>query len=390
MDRSLENPGCGGRIESLTSPATSVAGLEPVNSEVDSNSADSKQSAAVAFPDILEDENQLDEWLTRPRQILIDFVRTLPSPLLILGAGGKMGPTLAVLAKRAAIASGCSLDVVAVSRFTDEHSRRWLERHEISTIGADLLDRNAVAKLPDAANVIFLVGLKFGTSQNPAMTWAVNTIVPSQIAERYSEASLVALSTGNVYPMVSTSGAGAGEGHPLTPLGEYANSAIARERIFEYYSLKNNMPAALMRLNYAVELRYGVLADIAQKVRDGELIELSNGCFNCIWQGDANESVIRALALARSPAEAWNLTLPIVFRVRDVAGRFGELLGKTPRFSGCENDKSLLANSNKLWSAQGQPPTPVETILRWTAHWIGKGGRTLNKPTHFEVHNGQF
>ena len=349
-----------------------------------------KASNDSLLPDVILTEPDLDDYLTRPRQVLKDFIRTVSSPLVILGAGGKMGPTLAVLAKRAAQEAGHALDVIAVSRFSDESPRRWLDHHGISTRIADLLNRTAVQALPESANVVSLIGLKFGTSQNPAQTWAVNTVASAHIAERYANSSLVVLSTGNVYPMVSAENGGAHEHHALTPLGEYANAAVARERVFEYFSAKNHTPMALLRLIYAVELRYGILVDIARKVWSGETIDLSNGFFNCIWQGDANEAILRSLSLVKTPAEAWNLALPRVLRVRDVAVQFGEILGKLPRFSGQDGDMTLIANSSKLWSALGEPATPLDTVLRWISHWVKTNGRSLNKPTHFEVHDGRY
>jgi nucleoside-diphosphate-sugar epimerase len=309
---------------------------------------------------------------------------------LILGAGGKMGPSLAVLAKRAADRGGHKLEVIAVSRFSSGPLREWLESHGVRTIPADLMEAADLRKTPDATHVIYLVGMKFGTSQNPALTWAINTLPPAHVMERYRAARMVALSTGNVYPMGPVTKGGSPETTELTPLGEYANSAVARERIFEYFSARNHTPVALIRLNYAVELRYGVLVDIARKVWSGEPIELANGSFNCIWQGDANEMIIRALALAASPAAAWNLTTPEVFHVRAVAEHLGELLGKPPRFAGQEKGMALLNNPARLCSVLGPPPTPLEQVLRWTAHWVKHGGRSLNKPTHFEVDDGRF
>jgi len=332
----------------------------------------------------------LEELLCRPRPTLVDFMRTVSSPLVVLGAGGKMGPTLAVLAKRAAQMAGYPLEVIAVSRFSDETPRRWLEAHGVSTWRADLLERGAVQGLPEAAHVVYLVGLKFGTRQNPGLTWAINTLVPAYVAERYARARLVVLSTGNVYPLVPVGRAGASESHGLTPLGEYANAAVARERIFGHFAQRLGTPMAFLRLSYAVELRYGVLVDIARKVWGGEPIELANGCFNCIWQGDANEMILRALALATSPAEAWNLTSPQVLRVREVAEQLGTLFGRAPRFIGRESNTALLSDVSKLSAVLGEPATSLAAVLRWTAHWVQHGGRSLDKPTHFEVRDGYF
>ena len=343
-----------------------------------------------ALPEVIRTESELEEELTRPSPGLIEFIRTVSSPLLVLGAGGKMGPTLAVLARRAAEAAGHPLEVVAVSRFSNAAPRQWLEARGVKTVSCDLLDANATARLPDASNIIYLVGLKFGTAQNPAATWAINTLVPARVCERYPRSRIVALSTGNVYPQSEVARGGCVETDPLTPLGEYANAAVGRERIFEFQSQRHGTPIALLRLFYAVELRYGVLVDIARKVHSGEPVALGNGAFNCIWQGDANEMILRSLPLAASPATAWNLCRPEVFSVREIATRIGELLGRAPVFSGNESATSLLGNAAKLCAALGSPATPMESILRWTAAWVKQGGRDLGRPTHFEVRDGNY
>jgi len=358
--------------------------------ETSPDNSNQLQPGTASFPDLIQNEAALDEVLTRPRPALVEFMRGLSSPLAVLGAGGKMGPTLALLAKRAAEASGHSLEVIAVSRFSDGPSQQWLQERGVRTFRADLLERKEVARLPDAANLIFLVGLKFGTSQNPALTWAVNTVVPTQIMERYAGARLVALSTGNVYPLLPANSPGATEDHTLTPLGEYANAAVARERIFEYFSQKNGTSVALLRLNYATELRYGLLMDIARKIAKREPIQLDNGYFNCIWEGDANEMILRSLALASTPATAWNLTGLARLSVRELAEQLGKLLGVVPAFVGRENKTALLSDSRRLCAILGEPPTPLESMLRWTAHWVKIGGRSLDKPTHFEVRDGKY
>jgi len=339
---------------------------------------------------IIATESELEEVLTRPRAPLTELIKSFSSPLIILGAGGKMGPTLAALAKRAAEAAGHPLDVVAVSRFGDARSRQWLEARGVRTMSCDLLDAGTLATLPDSENILHLVGLKFGTAQNPAATWAINTLVPTRVCERYPRSRIVALSTGNVYPLSETSHGGAVETDPLTPLGEYANAAVARERIFEFYSQLNGTAVTLLRLFYAVEPRYGVLVDITRKVHAGEPIVLGNGSFNCIWQGDANEMILRSLPLAASPPTVWNLCRPEIFSVRQVAMRCGELLGREPVFRGSESGTALLGNSAPLCTKLGLPPTPLETMLRWTVHWVKLGGRDLGRPTHFEVRDGNY
>jgi nucleoside-diphosphate-sugar epimerase len=345
---------------------------------------------AGEIPAVIRNESELEEILTRPSAALIEFIKTVSSPLLVLGAGGKMGPTLAVLARRAADAAGHPLAVVAVSRFSNAASREWLEARGVKTASCDLLAADAIARLPDAENIIYLVGMKFGTAQNPAATWAINTLVPAHVCERYPHSRIVALSTGNIYPPCEVSRGGSVETDSLTPLGEYANAAVGRERIFEFYSHRQHTPLTLLRLFYAVELRYGVLVDIARKVHAGKPVALANGAFNCIWQRDANELILRALPLATTPATAYNLCRPETFSVREIATRFGALLGSAPIFSGSETETALLGNAAKLCTALESPATPMESILPWIAEWVKHGGHDLGRPTHFEVRDGKY
>ncbi len=347
-------------------------------------------AAEQQLPERIDSEQQLEEVLTLPSPRLIEFVKTLASPLLILGAGGKMGPTLAVLVKKAAAVSNHPMHVIAASRFSEPGLAGRLNRSGVETVACDLLQPQAVQGLPEAPNILYLVGLKFGTAQNPSSTWAINTIVPTRVAQRYRDSRIVALSTGNVYPLSDVTTGGSRESDALTPVGEYANSAVARERIFEFHSRLTETPIALIRLFYAVELRYGILVDIARKVHDGAPIDLANGYFNCIWQGDANEMVVRALALAESPPSAWNLCRPEIFSVRVVASRFGELFGRAVQFTGREAPTALLGNSGPLCSHLGTPAVPLEGMLRWIADWVKRGGRDLGKPTHFESRDGRY
>lgn len=344
----------------------------------------------MAVPDNFPSESALDDWLTRPCARLIEFIRTLSSPLVILGAGGKMGPTLAVLARRAAEAAQHPLEVIAASRFSDPRIRVWLEERGVRTCSVDLLEADGVRRLPDAQNVVYMVGLKFGTSQAPAMTWAVNTLVPERVAARYPQARIAAISTGNVYPLAEVRRGGSVETDSLHPLGEYANAAVARERLFEYFSRRQHTPVVLLRLFYAVELRYGVIADLARQIQAGTPIPLANGWFNCIWQGDANAMIIRGLDLAASPPAVWNLCRPELFSVREVANKLGTFLDRAPEFTGAESQTALLGNAAGLCRILGEPPTPMDTIIRWVADWVRSGGRTLERPTHFEVRDGQY
>ena len=301
-----------------------------------------------------------------------------------------MGPTLAVLAKRAAEAVGYRLEVVGVSRFTDNRVRTWLEEREVRTLGCDLLDPAALAALPETANLVHLVGLKFGSAQNPDATWAVNTVVPGNVVRRYPEARMALVSTGNVYPLMPVESGGAPEAQTLHPVGEYARSAVAREQVFQHHAEEAGAPVVILRLNYAIDLRYGVLRDIAARVWEGQPVDLTNGHFNCIWQGDANEMILRALELASSPANVLNLTGPDTLSVREVAVGLGRMLEREPRFAGTEAATALLSNASRLCELLGPPRTTIEALLRWTAAWVQGGGRTLNKPTHFEVRDGRY
>lgn len=338
----------------------------------------------------IRDEAQREEVLTTPRAELIEAITEIRSPLVLLGAGGKMGPTLAVLAKRAAEKAGHPLQVIAASRFGDETKRAWLEEQGVETVAVDLLDAASLSGLPDAEDVLYLVGLKFGTESNPGLTWAINTVAPTNAMNRYRGSRVVALSTGNVYPLSENGGGGSLETDPLTPLGEYANAAVARERLMEYHSRRDGSSVAVLRLNYATDLRYGVPMDLAWKVWQGEPIDLTNGHFNCIWQGDANEMILRSFRLAERPIRAWNLTSLEVFRVREVALELGRLLGREPLFVGEEASTSLLSNSRALCDRLGSPATSLEQILSWAAHWVKAGGDSLGRPTHFEVRDGRY
>lgn len=343
-------------------------------------------------PNLIESEEQLDAILTHPDEAVRESIRGLESPLVLLGAGGKMGPTLAVLAKRASEAIGKSLQVIAASRFRNADARNWLEQRGVETLSVDLLNRADVERLPDTRNLLYLVGMKFGTSVDPVPTWVTNTIAPMHVSERYRHCKVVALSTGNVYPNVAYSTGGCREDHALTPIGEYANAAIARERLFRYYSRGDTQanPTILLRLNYAHDLRYGVLTDIATKVWNGEPVSLDVGYFNAIWQGDANAMCLHAFRHCESPSQAVNLTSPDIYSVREVAEQFGKLFGRAPSFTGSEQSVALLSNTDRMVEKLGSPSVNLETMMRWIGHWIRKGGRLLNKPTHFETRDGKY
>ncbi|MDV6029006.1 MAG: NAD(P)-dependent oxidoreductase [Phycisphaera sp. RhM] len=342
------------------------------------------------LPEVIEDESQLEELLITPSAELIQWAATRSGSLVILGAGGKMGPTLAARAQRAIDQAGAAAQVVAVSRFSDPVARDWLDQRGVKTVAADLLSQDALDELPDTDTVIYLVGSKFGTRQNPSHTWAVNTIAPACAMRRYPKSTFVALSTGNVYPFTPTDQGGSRESDALEPVGEYAYAAVGRERIFDHFSRVHGTPVAMIRLNYATDLRYGVLTDLALKVFRSETIDLTQGYFNCIWQGDANDLILRAVPLAQSPPRPINLTSLETFSVREVAQTFGQLLNRDVRFSGQESETALLSNASECAERLGGPATPMDRVIQWTAHWVRQDAPLLGKPTHFEVRDGAF
>jgi nucleoside-diphosphate-sugar epimerase len=335
-------------------------------------------------------EDELEENLSRPPASVLEDLARIDGDLLVVGAGGKMGPTLARMARRAFEALGSRHQVVAVARFSEERVQRALTAVGVETVACDLLDRAAVAGLPDAAAVVFMAGAKFGTRDAAAHTWATNCLAAANVAERYVSVPTVVLSTGNVYPLVPVDSGGATELTPPAPIGEYAQSALARERLFEFYAERHRTPTVLFRLNYAVELRYGVLCDVASKVQAGVPVDLHMGYVNCIWQRDANAAALRCLALASVPPTVLNVTGTETLSVRALAERFGERLGRRPVFSGEEEPTALLSNAALAAKRLGPPATAIDTAIDWVADWVRRGGRTLAKPTHFETRDGRF
>jgi nucleoside-diphosphate-sugar epimerase len=318
------------------------------------------------------------------------FMRGLHGDILILGAGGKMGPSLARLAKRAAIEAGVSTRVTAVSRFASEEVRRDLEAAGVTVVGCDLLDPAQVERLPDCENVLYLAGRKFGSTDRPDLTWAMNAIAPALAAYRYRRSRIVVFSTGNVYGMTDVNSGGSRETDPVAPVGEYAQSCLARERIFEYHSTEYKTQCVIFRLNYAVDLRYGVLVDVARKVYSGEPIDLTVPAFNAIWQRDANSYALRALGLCSSPPRILNVTGAETVMVRAAAEAFAKEFGRECRFQGREGGIALLSNASLCHSLLGPPSVPLAMLGGWVAKWISEGGESLNKPTHFEVVDGSF
>jgi dTDP-4-dehydrorhamnose reductase len=335
-------------------------------------------------------EDELEERLSRPTEADIAHAASLEGDVLILGAGGKMGPSLARLAKRSAVQAGRDTRVIAVARFTDQSLPAHLAADGIETLTCDLPEPGALARLPEAPNVIFMAARKFGTQGSAHLTWAMNTYLPGLVAERYRDSRIVAFSTGNVYPLAPVASGGAVESTATAPVGEYAQSALGRERMFEYGSDRWGTRAVLLRLNYAVELRYGVLVDIARAVFERRPVDLRMGFFNTIWQRDANSAALRSLALCQSPPLILNLTGPETLSTRTVAEEFGRRFGVEPVFSGLEAPDALLNNAGKLHQLLGLPTVAPEELIDWIAEWIGRGMPQLNKPTHFEVKDGRF
>ncbi|WP_321476372.1 NAD(P)-dependent oxidoreductase [uncultured Paludibaculum sp.] len=339
---------------------------------------------------MIRTEDQLEDELSTPSHEDVASVKDLRGPILILGAAGKMGPSLAHRLKRALEAGGNPAKVMAVSRFSSEGSRAQFESWGISTIPCDMLVPGALVHLPDAENIIYMAARKFGSSGNPSLTWAINAFLPGLVMCRYQGARIAAFSSGNVYPLVPVESGGATEQTPPLPLGEYAQSVLARERIFEHSTLEWGTRVALIRLNYAVELRYGVLVDIGRKVLAGTPIDVTMGHVNVVWQGDANSVAIQLLARCASPAFILNVTGPETLRVRDIAQEFARHLGRPVEFQGAEAPTALLNNAALCHSMFGRPRVSVSQMIEWIAHWIHQDGRQLNKPTHFENREGRF
>lgn len=335
-------------------------------------------------------EAALEDALSAPSPGLLASMRSTPGDIVVLGAAGKMGPTLARMARRAIDELGRCDRVMAVSRFTSSKAEESLNTLGIETSRCDLLDRNAVAALPNAPNVIFMAGQKFGTRDAPSSTWAMNVVLPSIAAERYADSRIVAFSTGNVYALSPVQSGGSRESDAPSPIGEYAMSCLGRERIFEDANARRGTRVAIVRLNYAIDLRYGVLVDIASRVHRGEPIDLRMGHVNVIWQGDANDWALRCLAHAGAPPFVVNVTGNETLAVRDLALRFGELLNRAPTFTGAESPDALLSNAAFAHRLFGPPSVPTARLIEWVAEWVQAGHPLLDKPTHFEERTGAF
>ncbi|HRT57257.1 MAG TPA: NAD-dependent epimerase/dehydratase family protein [Candidatus Paceibacterota bacterium] len=339
---------------------------------------------------MIRDCHALDELLSRPPAAVVETMGRLEGDLLVLGVGGKMGPSLAAMARRASDSAGVKRRVIGVARFSVPALEVKLQAQGIETVRCDLLDEAALNRLPEVPNVLYLAGMKFGATGRESLTWAMNSYLPCLVCRRFSRSRIVAFSTGNVYGLTSVQAGGSRETDPLAPVGEYAMSCVGRERLFEHFSRALGMPVALIRLNYACDLRYGVLVDIAQKVQAGAPIDLAMSWFNTIWQGDANAMALRCFERAATPPAVVNVTGPEVLNVREVALEFGKRLGRPPVFTGRETDQALLSDASRAFGWFGRPTVSAAELIEWVADWLASGGPTLNKPTHFESRDGRF
>jgi nucleoside-diphosphate-sugar epimerase len=333
---------------------------------------------------------QLEDLLSEPTEAVVEMMRRVQGDIILLGAGGKIGPSLARMAKRASDLAGTKRRIIGVSRFSAPKQAANLDAHGIETVSCDLLDEGAIAQLPAAPNVIYLAGLKFGSSGNEAAMWAMNTWLPGVVCRKFRSSRIIAFSTGAVYGLSPVCANGSIETEEPAPLGEYAMSCLGRERMFEYFSRTWSTPIALIRLFYACEVRYGVLVDLARKLIASEPIDLEMGWFNIIWQGDNNAMTLLALEHAATPPFLLNITGPEILSVRETALTMGRMLGVEPQFTGLETATTCLGNASKSHRLFGTPRVAADQLIEWTADWVKRGGEYLGKPTHFEVRDGKY
>lgn len=332
------------------------------------------------------DERGLEDLLSRPGDAVRETVAGLPGDIVVLGAGGKMGPTLAMMLKQAAP----DRTIHAVSRFTDQALKIRLQMAGVKTIQIDLLDEGQHGQLPPAQTVYYLVGMKFGSTGQQPLTWALNSFLPGRMAQHYRDARMVVLSTGNVYPFVDPAQGGTPEDTPPDPCGEYAQSCLGRERICQHFSQQNGAPMTLVRLNYANEPRYGIIVDLALKILQGDPIDLGMAAVNLIWQRDANDYIVRAIDLAQAPAHLLNVTGPEIVMIRELAVQIGVLLNKEPKFAGTEGQACLLSDASHCFDRLGPPDTSLEEMTQMIVSWVVAEKPLLNKPTKYHVRDGAF
>jgi nucleoside-diphosphate-sugar epimerase len=344
----------------------------------------------INYPEKIKNEKELEELLSRPEKETIELFKRLDGDIIFLGIAGKIGPSLARMARRACDEADVNKRIIGVSRFGNQEEKNQLEELGIKTIQGDLLDRNFLESLPKVKNVFFLAGMKFGSEENLSLTWAMNSYLPGLVVEYFRDSRIVAYSTGCVYSLVPVESGGSVETDLPAPMGEYAQSCLGRERMFEFGSRKNGTPVTLIRLNYAVEMRYGVLVDVALKVKNNEPVDLSMGYFNAVWQGDANNYVLRSIELTNSLATILNISGPETLSVRNVALEFGKRFETEVRFAGVEASTALLNNPAKSIELFGKPRVSVEKMIDWITDWLKNENRLLDKPTHFEVRDGKY
>lgn len=344
----------------------------------------------MKLPTLIQTVTELDELMSRPTAAVIETIKNLTGDLMLLGAGGKMGPSLAELAQRAIAAAGISKQIIAVSRFSNPAERGRLQSLGIETIACNLLDATELQNLPETENVVYMAGMKFGATGKAAETWASNTFLPGMAAQKFRNSRIVLFSTGNVYPLTPAQLGGSTEEDATNPVGEYAQSALGRERIFEYFSRTLQIPGAVIRLNYAIDLRYGILLDVAQKVFQRQPVDLAMGNVNVIWQGDANAAVLRAFEICQTPPAILNVTGPETVSIRQLAKKFGALFQVEPIFENTEADTALLSNASRCHQWLGYPTVSLQQMIEWVAHWVKIAGPTLAKPTHYETRDGKF
>lgn len=338
----------------------------------------------------MKDLIQFEKELLAPSPALIADMAKIEGDIILLGIGGKMGPSMGKLAVQAAKAAGMKKRIIGVSRFSDAKAKAELEAAGIETISCDLLNDSQLQALPEVENVIYLAGNKFGTTGNESFTWAMNAYLPGRVAEKYRNSRIVAFSSGNVLPFVPVTSGGPSEETGPEPLGEYAQSCLGRERIFEYFSKTNQTPTLIYRLNYAVDFRYGVMMEIAKSVLNEKPIDLRTENVNVIWQGDANEIAIRSLLHCQSPAKILNVTGPEILSIRWIAHQFGAIFGKAPVFINEPSGTALLNNASECHRIFGYPRVTVREIIDITATWMMNGGDEFGKATHFQERGGKF
>ncbi len=342
------------------------------------------------FPLFFNTEKELEEAISRPTLGVIDMMKNLDGDFIFLGVAGKMGVSMATMAKRACEEAGIKKRFIGVSRFGSEKQRAYLEAEGIETLKGDLTEQEFINSLPNVKNVVYLAGMKFGTDGNESITWAMNSYLPGLVVEKFKDSRIVAFSTGCVYPLVDVTSGGSCENDRPNPVGEYAQSCLGRERLFEYGSNKNGTKVILIRLNYSIEMRYGVLVDVASKVFNEEPVDLTMGYANVIWQGDANAMILQAMPLCDSPAKYLNISGAETISIREVAQRFGELMNKKVSTVGSEAENALLVNVTESHKLFGKPSVALEQVIGWTANWIMNNKATLDKPTHFQVRDGKY